>query len=154
MLKAKDVMTTKVITVNEDDDVSKIAKIFMDKKINAVPVAGPDGKLKGIVSETDLVYQDANLHIPTVFTIFDSIFYLASSKHFKEDIKKITATKVKDIMNKNVISVNEDEPIDNIATIMTDKKIYSVPVVDKDTKIKGIVSRYDIIRSMFDTEKE
>lgn len=154
MLKAKDVMTAKVVAVNEDDDINKLAKIFIDKKINAVPVVESGGKLKGIVSETDLVYQDANLHIPTVFTIFDSIFYLESSKHFKEDIKKITATKVKDIMNKNVISVNEDEPIDNIATIMTDKKIYSVPVVDKDMKIKGIISRYDIIKSMFDTEKE
>jgi CBS-domain-containing membrane protein len=149
MLEVKDIMTTNIITVNEDDDIKKIAEIFIDKKINAIPVIDSNGTLQGIVSETDLVYQDASLHIPTVFTIFDSIFYLESSKHFKEDLKKITATKVKDIMNKNITSVKEDDSIEKVATIITDKKFYSIPVVDENNHIKGIVSRYDIIKTMF-----
>ena len=88
MIKAKDIMSTDLITVNKDTDIGILSKIFIDKKINSLPVVDHEGKLIGIVSETDLVYQDASLHIPTVFTIFDSIFYLQSSKHFKDDLKK------------------------------------------------------------------
>ncbi|MHB1680547.1 MAG: CBS domain-containing protein [bacterium] len=148
MIKAKDIMSTNLITVNKDTDIKILSKIFIDKKINSVPVVDDEGKLMGIVSETDIVYQDASLHIPTVFTIFDSIFYLQSSKHFKDDLKKITASKVKDIMTDKVISVKEDDSIYDIATIITEKKFYSIPVVDDDNKLKGIVSRFDIIKSM------
>ncbi len=148
MLKAKDIMTKNVVVVGEEDEIKKAADIFLEYKINAIPVVDENKKLTGIVSETDLVYQDTNLHIPTVFTIFDSIFYLGSSKHFKDDVQKITATKIKDIMNKNVFFVKEDEDIFNIATVMADKKFYSIPVVNNGMEIIGIVSRYDIIKSM------
>ncbi len=154
MLKAKDIMAKNVIVVGEEDEIKKAADIFLKYKINAIPVIGKNKKLVGIVSETDLVYQDANLHIPTVFTIFDSIFYLGGSKHFKEDLRKITATKVKEIMNKNVFSVEEDEDVFNIATVMADKKFYSIPVVNKNMEIIGIISRYDIIKSTLLKRKE
>ncbi len=154
MLKAKDIMTKNVIVVGEEDEIKKAADIFLKYKINAIPVIGGNKKLTGIVSETDLVYQDVNLHIPTVFTIFDSIFYLGGSKHFKEDVQKITATKIKDIMNKNVFFVEEDEDIHNIATVMADKKFYSIPVVNKSMEIIGVISRYDIIKSMSSEKTE
>lgn len=154
MLKAKDIMAKNVIVVGEEDEIKKAADIFLKYKINAIPVIGESKKLTGIVSETDLVYQDVNLHIPTVFTIFDSIFYLGSSKHFKEDVQKITATKIKDIMNKNVFFIKEDEDVFNIATVMADKKFYSIPVVNNNMEIIGIVSRYDIIKSMSSKKKE
>lgn len=154
MLKAKDIMARKVIVANEDDEIKKAADIFLKYKINAIPVVDENKKLKGIVSETDLVYQDANLHIPTMFTIFDSIFYLGGSKHFKEDVNKITATKIKDIMNKDVFFIKEDENIFNIATAIADKKFYSIPVVNDDMDVIGIVSRYDIIKSMSSKKRE
>ncbi len=154
MIKAKDIMSTDLITVNKDTDIGILSKIFIDKKINSLPVVDHEGKLIGIVSETDLVYQDASLHIPTVFTIFDSIFYLQSSKHFKDDLKKITSSKVKDIMTDKVISIKEDDSIYDIATIITEKKFYSIPVVDDNNKLKGIVSRFDIIKSMTDENKK
>lgn len=151
MLKAKDIMSKDIIFVKGGDDIKKVSDIFLKHKINAVPVLDEDKKLEGIVSETDLVYQDSNLHIPTVFTIFDSIFYLGSSKHFKEDVSKITATKVKDIMNKDVFSVGPEEDVFNIATVMYKKKYYSIPVIDENKKIIGMITRYDIIKSMSKT---
>jgi CBS domain-containing protein len=154
MIKAKDIMSTDLITVSKDTDIKILSKIFIDKKINSVPVVDDEGKLMGIVSETDIVYQDASLHIPTVFTIFDSIFYLQSSKHFKDDLKKITASKIKDIMTDKVFSVKEDDSIYDIATIITEKKFYSIPVVDDNNYLKGIVSRFDIIKSMMSGNKK
>ena len=154
MITAKDIMSTDLITVKKDTDIKTLSNLFIDKKINSVPVVDDEGKLIGIVSETDLVYQDASLHIPTVFSIFDSIFYLQSSKHFKEDLNKITGSKVKDIMTNKVLSIKENESIYDIASIITEKKFYSIPVVDDNDKLKGIVSRFDIIKSMTDENKK
>ena len=148
MITAGDIMTKNVIVLNEEDDIKKASDIFLKYKINAIPVVNSDKKLCGIVSETDLVYQESNLHIPTLFTIFDSIFYLGSSKHFKEDVSKITATKIKDIMNKDVFYAKETEDIYDLATVMTDKKFYSIPIVNEGKEIVGVVSRYDIIKAM------
>jgi CBS-domain-containing membrane protein len=148
MITAGDIMTKDVIVLNDEDDIKKASDIFLKYKINAIPVVNSDKKLCGIVSETDLVYQESNLHIPTLFTIFDSIFYLGSSKHFKEDVNKITATKIKDIMNKDVFYAKETEDIYDIATVMTDKKFYSIPIVNEGKEIVGVVSRYDIIKAM------
>ena len=148
MITAGDIMTKNVIVLNEEDDIKKASDIFLKYKINAIPVVNSDKKLCGIVSETDLVYQESNLHIPTLFTIFDSIFYLGSSKHFKEDVNKITATKIKDIMNKDVFYAKKTEDIYDIATVMTDKKFYSIPIVNEGKEIVGVVSRYDIIKAM------
>lgn len=148
MIMAKDIMTKKVIFLNEGDEIKKAADTFLKYKVNAIPIINADKKLSGIVSETDLVYQESNLHIPTLFTIFDSIFYLGSSKHFKEDVNKITATKIKDIMNKDVFYAMETDDIYTLASAMADKKYYSIPIVNSDLEIIGIVSRYDIIKAM------
>ncbi len=148
MITAGEIMTKNVLVLNEDDEIKKAADIFLKNKINAIPVINADNKLCGIVSETDLVYQESNLHIPTVFTVFDSIFYLGTSKHFKEDVDKITATKIKDIMNKNVFYAKKTDDIYGLATVMADKKFYSIPIVNDNKEIIGVVSRYDIIKTM------
>ena len=148
MMTAGDIMTKNVIVLNEEDEIKKAADIFLKDKINAIPVVNADKKLCGIVSETDLVYQESNLHIPTVFTIFDSIFYLGTSKHFKDDVSKITATKIKDIMNKDVFYAKKTDDIYGLATVMADKKFYSIPIVGDNKEIIGVVSRYDIIKAM------
>ncbi len=53
--KVKNVMTEKVITINQDEDVSKAAKIMREKKINRLPVVDEEGKLVGIVTRADLL---------------------------------------------------------------------------------------------------
>ena len=53
-------------------------------------------------------------------------------------------------MSKEVIKVYEDDTFDDVANIMIKKSVNRVPVVDKDNKIKGIICRYDIIKSMYE----
>lgn len=52
---AEQILTEKVITVNEEDEVSRVAKLMLDKRIKRLPVLGSDGKLSGIVSRFDIV---------------------------------------------------------------------------------------------------
>lgn len=147
MLTAKDIMTTKVYTVSADTEVDELARLFAEYNVNAMPVVDSEGRLEGVVTETDLVEQDKPLHIPTVISIFDWVFYLESEKNFREEIKKITARKVGEICSREVATCTLDTPVREIAGLMVDRSVHLVPVVD-DGKLVGVVARLDIIRSM------
>jgi len=148
MLTAKDIMTTEVCSVSPDTDVDELAKKFVALNKNAMPVLDDNGRLTGIVSQTDLVEQDKPLHIPTVISLFDWVFYLESEKNFRKEVERISARKVGEICSRDVVTCRPSTPVDQIASLMVDTKAHLVPVVDDDNKVLGVVSRLDIIRSM------
>ncbi len=146
MLNAGDIMTTEVITVKEETPLKELAEILYKNHINGVPVVDDEGLLIGIICESDLVRKDKKLHIPTVVALFDAVFYLESSKTLEKEIKQISATTVSDLFTREVVTVDEKTPIDEIATLMTQKKTYTIPVMD-GKRLVGIVGKGDVIRT-------
>jgi CBS domain-containing protein len=147
MLKAKDIMTTEILSVSADTEIDELARLFAERNINAMPVLDDQGRLEGIVTETDLVEQNKPLHIPTVISLFDWVFYLESEKEFKEEVKRITARKVGEICARDVETCSPETPVSEIAALMVDKAVHLLPVVEDD-KVVGVVARLDVIRSM------
>lgn len=147
MLKARDIMTADVATVTPETTVEELARLLMEKGISGAPVVDDTGRLMGIVTEHDLIKKERRLHIPTVVQIFDAFIYLESSKRFEEDLKKMVAKKVADIYTRDVVTVDEDSTITEIATIMTDKDIHLLPVM-KGGEMVGIVGKKDILKAM------
>ena len=147
MLNASDIMTTDVITVKKNTSLKDLAKILYKNHINGVPVVDDDGLLLGIICESDLIRKDKKLHIPTVVAIFDAVVYLESPKSIEKEFKRISATTVEDLYSKKTITVDEKTPIDEIATIMTQKKIYTVPVMDGDLLV-GVIGKADLLRTI------
>ncbi len=146
MLNASDIMTTEVMTVKEETPLKELAEILYENRINGVPVVDDEGLLIGIICESDLVRKDKKLHIPTVVALFDAVFYLESSKNIEKEIQQISATTVSDLFTREAVTVDEKTPIDEIATIMTQKKIYTIPVMDGE-RLVGIVGKGDVIRT-------
>jgi CBS-domain-containing membrane protein len=147
MLNASDIMTTGVITVKKDTSLQDLARILYDNHINGVPVVDDEERLIGIICESDLIRKDKKLHIPTVVSVFDAVFYLESPKKLEKEIERINATHVEDLYTKDVLTIDEKTEIDEIATIMTQKKIYTIPVVDGD-RVVGIIGKSDLIRTL------
>ena len=102
----------------------------------------------GIISEGDLVYQQKPLAQPMFINLFDGILQI-DRKDFEEEINKIAAYQVDQLMTKHVISAHEDTPVEEIATLMINKKINRLPIVDDEGRLKGLVTRQDIIRSVY-----
>ncbi len=146
MLNASDIMTTEVMTVKKETPLKELAEILYKNRINGVPVVDDEGLLIGIICESDLIRKDKKLHIPTVVALFDAVFYLESSKNIEKEIKQINATTVEELFTRDVVTVDEKTPIDEIATIMTQKKIYTIPVMDGE-RLVGIVGKGDVIRT-------
>ena len=147
MLKAKDIMTTVVITVHPQTTVEELARVLMDNHIDGAPVADDAGNLVGIVTEHDLINQEKRLHIPTVVRIMDAFIYLDSPKKFEEDLKKMVGSKVGDICAQDVITVDEETTVSTIASIMSDKGIHLLPVM-RGKSIVGIVGREDMLKAV------
>ena len=147
MLTAKDIMTTEVITVQKDISVNELAEILWKNKISGAPVLDDDGNVISVVTESDLIDQNKKIHIPTMINILDSVIFLESSKKTEKEIKKMAGNTVQDICSNELTSVSEDTPLDEIATIMSEKKLHTLPVT-KDGKLVGVIGQGDIIRSM------
>lgn len=147
MLTAKDIMTKEVVTVPMDMPVEELAALLCEKKISGAPVLDAIGGLFGVVTESDLIDQAKKLHIPTVVTILDSVIFLEKPGKFEQEIKKMAGRCVKDICGREVISVNTDSPIEEIASIMAEKKVHTLPVLEHG-RLVGIVGKSDIIRSL------
>jgi CBS domain-containing protein len=147
MKYAKDIMSKNVLTVKPETNVSELAQLLTSNNINGAPVVDDNGKLIGVVTENDLVFQKKKVHIPTVINLLDSFIYLESQEKMKKEMEKITASTVEKIYSKDVKTVSPDTPIDEIATIMAEKFIHTIPVMENDT-IVGIIGKKDIIRTL------
>lgn len=148
MLTAKEIMSAEVITVTEDLDVSDLATLFWEKRIGGAPVVDSTGKLLGVVTESDLIDQSKKVHIPTIMGILDSMIFLESPNKLDKELKKMTGTQVKDIYSPTVVTVNQETPMDELASIMADRKIHTLPVVEGD-KLVGVIGKADIIRNLY-----
>ena len=113
-------------------------------------VGDADNRVVGIISETDIIKKEKHVAAPEFITFLQGVIYLEDFKKMEKDIQDIAAVQVKDLMSKEVIKVYEDDTFDDVANIMIKKSVNRVPVVDKDNKIKGIICRYDIIKSMYE----
>ena len=147
MKTASDIMTQDVVTVNKNQPISDLSKIFIENHFNGVPVLDNTGKVVGVVTQGDLIEKNKNLHIPTVITLFDAVLFLESEKKFEDDLKKLTGSKIEDIYHKNLITVSPDTDLNEIITLMAEKDIHTLPVLDGD-KLIGIIGKRNIIREM------
>eukprot|EP00192_Tetraselmis_astigmatica_P014753 CAMPEP_0117683548 /NCGR_PEP_ID=MMETSP0804-20121206/20475_1 /TAXON_ID=1074897 /ORGANISM="Tetraselmis astigmatica, Strain CCMP880" /LENGTH=178 /DNA_ID=CAMNT_0005494181 /DNA_START=265 /DNA_END=801 /DNA_ORIENTATION=+ len=123
-------MTRKPVCLKSTDPVEAAATLFLTKGFSHVPVVDDSGTLVGVLSETDMLFGGS----------------LVSS--FTEDMveRKVNAKTCGDAMTSDVISIVPTTAFDVAAHEMLSKKIHCLPVVDKDNKVVGIVTRKDILR--------
>jgi CBS domain-containing protein len=147
MPKVSEIMTREVITVQPDTTLRELAQILSYRNINGVPVVDDHGNVLGVVCESDLVNQNKPLHIPTVFVILDSVIPLENPWRLQKEFKRLTATIVEDIYSRPAVFVEPDTDLTEVARLMSDRKLYSLPVLDGG-KLVGIVGKGDVIRSL------
>ena len=147
MLKAKDIMKQEVVTVTPDTTIEELARLLIEHRISGAPVVDAQGDLTGIVTENDLIRHNKRFHIPTIVRLFDAYIMLESPGKLDEEIRRMAATTVGEICIGEVITVDTETPVEDIATIMSEKNVHLIPVVE-DGKIKGIIGKMDLIEGM------
>ena len=143
-MKAADVMVSQVITVRRDTPVQEIANILLTRRISAVPVVDDSGALIGIVSEGDLIHR---VEVGTERRHSWWLKLFGDKGEIARDYLKSHATRAVDVMTKRVITAPPDMPLGELASLLEQRRIKRVPIVDKG-KLVGIVSRANLVQAL------
>jgi CBS domain-containing protein len=154
MKTAADMMDADVPTVTPADDARTAIDLLSKTDLGAIPVVDEDGKVVGIVSESDLVLSDeeADLHLPHYLNIMGGIVFVGSMKGFEERLEKAFATKVSDLMTPDPIVAKTYESADRVARQIAETHHNHLPVVDEDGRLAGMVTRADALAALVDDE--
>ena len=144
-MRAKDVMSVGVVTISCKATVLEAAKLMLDRRVSGLPVVDDEGRLVGIVAESDLLRRTeigTELH-PEIRSpgspICDFEWYC--------EYLKSHGGHVEDIMTRDVVRVFENTPLVGVAALLELKRIKRVPVMGND-EVVGIVSRADFLRAL------
>ena len=145
-MKARDVMTTDVVSVSPETSTTKVAELLGKKGISAVPVVDGDAPI-GMVSEGDLIGRDETereARRDWWLTLLAEGEML--NRDFLASLRRPERV-ARDVMSAPVITTGEETDIGEIARLLTTYRIKRVPVV-RDGRIVGIVSRADLVRAL------
>ena len=121
----RDIMTTAVVTVRADTPYREIAAMFREHRVSGFPVTAGDGKVIGVVSESDLLA-------------------LADGQHHREHRTAGPAT-AGDLMTHPAVTVSPADLVQTAARVMRSHRLQRLPVVDREGRLEGIVSRSDVL---------
>jgi CBS domain-containing protein len=144
-MKAKDIMTSPVITVGPETTVSEIAALLFERRISAVPVV-QEGRLVGMVSEADLLHRH---EIGTERHARSGSWWLRlfSADRSIEEYIKSHARQARDVMTREVVTVAPEATAAEVASVLETRGIKRVPVLDGGALV-GIVSRANLVQAL------
>ncbi len=150
MKHARDIMDPSPSTVSPELSVRELAtKLLHDRSDGACVVEG--GRLIGVVTAMDLIFQEQPVHLPSFLMFFDAVIPLERPSAIQHEVEKTLGLKVRDIMSTDLITVAPATPIEEVATRMVKKHTGYIPVVDGH-ELRGVVTKPAILRAAFAIE--
>ena len=144
-MQVKEIMTKTIVSVAPGASVPEVAALLLRERISAVPVL-EDGTLVGVISEADLMHRHeiGTERDPAARPWWVRLF---AGEQSPASYVESHAVKVRDIMTTAVVSVSEDMPVAEVASVFESRNIRRVPVVSAG-KVIGMVSRADLVRAL------
>lgn len=145
-MKARDIMTTDVVTLTPDTPIRQIARTFRRLGITGAPVI-EDGEIIGIVTEIDLIARHARPHSPLYLPLLDAKIPVRGQRAYSEIVRRIVGVTARAIMTHPVKAVDADADLEEVATLMVESKANPVPVL-ADGRLVGIIGHTDLIQHL------
>ena len=149
-MRAKDIMTTEVVTVNADTQVTDIVTLLLEKHLSVVPVVDANQAVIGIVSESDLMHR---AEIGTDQPRSRVLAFFHSSDQKARDYIRTHGLSARDVMSKPPITVHPDAELLKVVHTMDKRRVKKLPVVEGG-RLVGIVSRGDLLRALAARQKQ
>ena len=128
MLQAQTIMKKDVVTIHPETSLDKVIDLLIERNITGIPVLNDDSTLAGIITEKDILN----------FLIDQDVIDLSNDRILCE-------TTAHHVMTTNIVSFEMDTPLVNICESLVSRNFRRVPIIDKNGKLVGIISRKDII---------
>lgn len=142
-MNVNDVMTRRVITVRPDASIRSAARLLTEHNISGLPVVDDDGHVMGIVSDGDLIiHQTPRARRPWWH------YFFVTGDQLAREFQKAAGTTVGEVMTRRVVSVTPELDLGTAAALLDRHQIRRLPVVNGEGRLRGILSRQDIVRAM------
>jgi CBS domain-containing protein len=142
-LRVGDVMETDWPTLGPESTVEEAIKLFAEERISGAPVI-EDGRLVGIITEGDLIFQDADVKAPGFLDILGGIVPLGDTDEYRREALKSAGVTVGEVMTDDPVTVALEATLAETATIMADRRKKILPVVEGG-QLVGVITRMDIL---------
>lgn len=143
-MRVADVMTTEVLSVTPETSLKQVAELLSERRISGAPVVERDGRVLGVVSEADILQKERR---PPE----RSWWHTAAADRL---LAKSLARTAGEAMTSPAVTITADRRVDAAAGLMLDRSVNRLPVVDRDGKLAGIVTRADLVRAFVHTDEE
>lgn len=143
-----EVMSRDPIAVTPQTPIREAMKILAERRISGLLVVNDAGKLVGIISETDLLWQQTGVEPPVYIVFLDSVIYLENPARYEEELHKALGQTVGEVMTREPVVVKPDQPLRKAAKLMQDKSLRRLAVTDNQGKVIGVLTAGDIVRAM------
>lgn len=142
-VRISEVMRSEVATVHPDDPVTQVVELLLDKDFTAVPVVDDQGKVVGMVSDSDLLTRGG-------MNVTISLKKATDLDYVRELHQSLGSPnhKVSEVMTRDVVTVTPDVILGRAARLMVEKHVKRLPVVDSDGKLVGILGRLDVLNTI------
>ncbi len=144
-LSVAQIMRRDIPPASPADSIATIARLLADNALPGVPVI-ENGTLVGIVTESDLVFREADMSVPTVVPVLDAMLVADAGSPFEEDLRRVLAVTAGQLMTSPVYTIRHSATLNQVATVMVEHQVNPVPVVDESNTLVGMVSRADLVR--------
>jgi CBS domain-containing protein len=144
-----DIMTRDPVVVSPETPLNEAIKILAERRISGLPVVDANGKLAGVISETDLMWRETGVTPPAYIMILDSIIYLENPAKYDRDLHKALGQTVGEVMTKkDIATIAPEQSIRNAAQLINERKVHRLIVIDEAKHVVGVLTRGDVVRFM------
>lgn len=144
-----DVMTPNPITVSPQTPLKDAIQLLAEHRVSGLPVVDEGEKLVGVLSETDLMWQETGVEPPPYIMLLDSVIYLKNPAKYNQELHKALGQTVQEVMtSEKIVTATPDQSLQEAAHLMHDKQVRRLPVLNAEGQLVGILTRGDIVREM------
>ena len=142
-LTVGEIMETDWPTLGPESTVEDAIRLFAEARISGAPVVS-GGRLVGIITEGDLIFQDADVKAPGFLDILGGLVPLGSTEEYRREALKSAGVTVGEVMTEEVTTVAPEATLGEAATVMAERRRKILPVVEGD-RLAGVITRMDIL---------
>ncbi len=145
-MRVSEVMTRKVISLKPEDNAQEALDRLFAMEISGLPVIDASGKLCGMFTEKEVIVKI----MPSYMEQVGKYIYQENPRAVKQKVLEMKNLQVKDVMRREVITVDEDAPLCEIAHLMYMQKARRLLVLNKNKDVVGIIARGDVVKFLFE----
>ncbi len=142
-MKVKEIMSKEVVSIKPDDNAKDALNLLFKMQISGLPVIDDKQRLVGMFTEKDVLSQI----LPSYLEKIGRFVYEENPKSIKKKFQDLTNLPVSKLMRKDVITIDEEASLCEVARLMLTQRVRRIPVLNNEKKVMGIVAREDIVKA-------